>query len=154
MPEQKPGESRQDYVTPQELVTAVEHHWLRERFEIDLAASDVNSRAPSYFSEEDDALVQDWDKIRGWAWLNPPFGKLPAFAAKCAASRRARVVMLSPASVGTEWFAEHVLGRAYVLAIRPRIKFVGETDPYPKDLMLSIFGWPPGFSSWRWDGKP
>jgi hypothetical protein len=59
--------------------------------------------------------------------------------------------MLTPASVSTEWFNDSVHGQALVLAIRPRIKFVGHADPYPKDLILSCYGEPPGFDTWRWD---
>jgi hypothetical protein len=60
--------------------------------------------------------------------------------------------MLTPASIGTEWFRRHVLGRAFVLGLSPRLTFVGTTAPYPKDLMLTVWGGPygPGFGCWNW----
>lgn len=61
------------------------------------------------------------------------------------------IALLTPASVSTDWFDEFVYGNALVLPIRPRLKFVGMDEYYPKDLMLSIFGLKPaGFEPWRW----
>ena len=38
-----------------------------------------------------------------------------------------------------------------VLGLSPRLTFEGETDAYPKDLMLSVFGFGlHGFDTWRW----
>lgn len=56
-----------------------------------------------------------------------------------------------PASIGSNWFAEHVHRRALVLGLNgPRLKFEGSPDPYPKDLMLVCYGESPGFDVWRW----
>ena len=39
-----------------------------------------------------------------------------------------------------------------VLGLSPRLTFEGTDDPYPKDLMLSVFGYGlSGFGTWRWD---
>ena len=68
-------------------------------------------------------------------------------------------VMLTPASIGTEWFAEHVNRKAMVLGLSPRITFddtppnpkTGKVEAYPKDLMLSVFGMGlNGFDTWQW----
>ncbi len=63
-----------------------------------------------------------------------------------------QIVSITPASIGSEWFRNIIYGHAYVLALNPRLTFVGETAPYPKDLILSIFcpAWGPGFDVWRW----
>lgn len=61
-----------------------------------------------------------------------------------------RVPMLSPAAVSTRWFAEHVHGKALVLALRPRIRFVGHEGDCPKDMMISLYGLRAGFALWRW----
>ncbi len=38
-----------------------------------------------------------------------------------------------------------------VLGLSPRLTFEGTKDPYPKDLMLSVFGYGMnGFDTWRW----
>lgn len=157
MPKQKPGKSEQTVGTPPEFLAAV-----RGRFGMigwDLAATADNSVAGcfAYFGpgslDGEDSLAQDWPKAK-LCWLNPPFGNIAPFAAKaCLESKRGvRTAMLVPASVGSNWFASYVFGKAAVLAIRPRLTFVGQKDPYPKDLILCLYGpWsPPGFALWNW----
>lgn len=173
MPDQKPGRSRQDYGTPREFLEAVEARFGTLAW--DLAASTANNvcgilrdRYRTFYgpgsSAGQDALEQDWTELSGTLWLNPEFGDLAPWAKKCAdtiAMARAdrkrahrhdlRVCLLTPASVGAEWFHEHVHGRALVLGLSPRLTFVGETSPYPKDLSLSVFGADRvGFEPWRW----
>ncbi len=164
MPKQKPGKSEQAVGTPPEFLYAVQ-----ERFGSiwwDLAATKKNSVSGSRFlgpgsSADENALAADWAVLPqapgDVMWLNPPYGNIRPFVAKAAEQApalRATLVVLVPASVGTEWFARHVHRKALVLALRPRLTFVGSTDPYPKDLMLVVFGrWVvPGFDVWRWDG--
>jgi len=158
MPAQKPSESRQDYGTPWEVIDAVEHRF--GKLEFDLAASDDNcvvrnvngGRSKQFFSAHEDALHQEWRHLGGLLWLNPPFDRIPEFAAKCAqeASPRCRIIMLTPASIGTNWFWEHVRPHAIVYAT-DRIRFVGAKDLYPKDLMFSVYdGAATGFGRWRW----
>lgn len=156
-PQQKPGRSRQDYGTPKPFIEAVVRRFGALAF--DLAAGPDNAQAAAHYTETDDALAQNWTKLSGNLWLNPPFGQLEPWARKAKESTprgdyRRRILVLSPASVGTEWFAEHVHGHALVLALRPRLTFEGCPDPYPKDLMLSVFGVSPGFDTWRWDMQP
>jgi phage N-6-adenine-methyltransferase len=150
VPVQKPGRSKQDYATPRELIDAVEARF--RRLDWDLAASAENRKAAQFYSIADDSLRQDWTKLTGNLWLNPPFADIEPWAAKCAASTGPgrRIFLLTPASVGSNWFAEHVFDKACVIALRPRMTFVGATDPYPKDLILSVFGRPAGFELWRW----
>ena len=163
-PAQRPGTSKQDYETQPELLEAV-----RERFgalSFDLACSGPsNAKAPLFFTEAEDSLTRDWTRLpRGNLWLNPPFSRIDPWAAKCRASAHAmdarfycrdreprRLLLLTPASVGSAWFAAHVHGVALVLALNPRLRFVGASDDYPKDCMLSIFGETPGFDVWRWE---
>ncbi len=155
-PAQKPGQSRQNYGTPRVFIDAVV-----ERFGplvCDLAADATNAKAPEWYSETENALdpASDWagDYFEGNLWLNPPFGDIAPWAEKCAAQARERhgfILMLTPASVGSNWFAQHVHGRAVVLGLSPRLTFEGCTDAYPKDLMLSVFGYGlAGFDTWRW----
>jgi hypothetical protein len=97
-------------------------------------------------------LLVDWSEIDGDRFLNPPFADIEPWAKKSALHRHAgRTFMLVPASVGSNWYAEHVHGIAHVVALSPRLMFIGETNPYPKDLALliwsSVCG---GFSTWRW----
>jgi phage N-6-adenine-methyltransferase len=144
--------SKQDYGTPRALIDAVEQRW--GKLTIDLAASVENAKAPKFLSAADDYLKQPSVVCSGLCWLNPPFADLAPWMAKCRddAADGARIVMLVPASVGSEWFAQHVWGRAKVVAVRPRLTFEGCHDPYPKDCMLLLWGRfdEPSFSTWRW----
>ena len=158
MPRQKPGKSRQDYGTPPELLAAVKKRLHIEHFSIDLAASAENTVADNFYSEEDDSLVQNWNQWRsirgGWAWLNPPFGDIEPWVAKAAneAENGAQIVMLVPASVGSNWWSAYVEHYSYQIFLNPRLTFVGETTPYPKDCALLIYT--PlaltGNECWRW----
>lgn len=143
--------SEQSVGTPRELLDAVERRWGRLQF--DLAADANNAVAFNFFSKEDDALRQSWAG-RGLCWLNPPFDDIPRFAARCKAEARrgARIIMLTPAAVSTNWYAAHVQGHALVYPIK-RCRFVGHDADFPKDLMLSLYGW--GISGWGhfWNWK-
>lgn len=164
-PAQKPGRSKQDYRTPDNFLEAV-----RRRFgplAWDLASDGMNSVADlaghlppteHCFMPETDALARDWwepdtDLKGGWLWLNPPFGEISKWAAKCAeeSERGARILFLVPAAIGANWFRDHVHGRAYVLGLNGRLCFDGK-NPYPKDLMLCVYGSGvgPGFDVWNW----
>lgn len=154
-PVQKPGRSKQDYATPWEFIRAVEARF--GPIDFDLAAHEGNTKCITYFTEADDSLKQDWTILRGNLWLNPPFGDIAPWARKCAESAHefalgTRIFLLVPASIGSRWFAEHVHHRALVLGLSPRLSFDGK-NPFPKDLMMAIYGVAPGFDVWRWDAK-
>ena len=56
-----------------------------------------------------------------------------------------------PASVGSNWFRDHVFQKSLVLFLNNRIKFVGAKDAYPKDCIIAAYGFgAPGFEMWRW----
>jgi DNA (cytosine-5)-methyltransferase 1 len=157
LPKQKPGRSKQDYGTPPEFMRAIEHRFGKVTF--DLAASPHNAKAERYFALENgfDSLKQNWKEpeLGGVRWLNPPFSDIEPWAAKCAECRWLPVwtLLLTPASIGSLWYARHVLRRGHVDGIS-RITFVGETTPYPKDLMLSCFGFGvSGNGFWQWNKK-
>lgn len=163
MPEQKPGRSKQDYGTPADFIAAVEERWGKLAF--DLAADESNAKAKRFWTEEDDSLSDacEWNAIAPGKllWLNPPFGNIGPWAAKCAEyaalararrtalDKKGRLLFLTPASVGANWYAAHVHDQARVVFLNGRLCFDGK-DPYPKDCMLSVFGEPPGFEIWRW----
>jgi phage N-6-adenine-methyltransferase len=165
MPKQKPGQSKQDYATPMDLIRAVE-----KRFGVlvhDLCAHAQNARVASYYSKEQDCFKQAWAKDfpAGNLWGNPEFGGgfIGRFVEKCFVESRQRdglIIVLTPASIGSNWYAEHVEKKALVIGLRPRLSFDG-IDPYPKDCMLSVYGLDPsappsamkylsGFETWNW----
>ena len=158
MPAQKRRKSKQDYQTPPEFIRAVERRF--GPIWVDLAAT-LGNRVVNkdFISPEENSLTTNWAfKISDSAgWLNPPFGELTKWAEKCADEQprlwpRGVILLLSPASVGANWFERYVWGRAEVYALKGRLTFVGETSPYPKDCMLSVYRSYPqqSFDVWDW----
>lgn len=154
MPRQKPHRSKQDYVTPPEFIEAVERRF--GPLVCDLAASAENARAPRFYDLARDSFSVPWasEHPTGTLWLNPPFADIEPWAEKCefeSTIRHGLILLLTPASIGSNWFAAHVHRKAVVLGLSPRMQFIGADDPYPKDLSLSVYGfglW--GFDTWRW----
>lgn len=146
------GKSKQDYPTPWEFIWACEHRFCPISF--DLAASPENAKAPKFYTIEDDSLSKPWHELDGVLWLNPPFDNIAPWAKKCEQEARlgAQILLLTPASVGANWFKNFVHRTALVLALNGRIQFMGASDPYPKDCILSVFGIEPcaGFDVWTW----
>lgn len=162
MPQQRPGRSKQNVGTPPALLLAV-RELLGGELTWDLAATAKNTVAPRYLGRGSpagaNALAASWHRLpraaADWIWLNPPFGDIAPWAAKCAAEAwlGAAIALLVPASVGAEWYGAYVHGKAEPLALTPRVTFVGHTQPYPKDLLLCVYR--PGavgaeLRPWRW----
>lgn len=150
------GGLKQSYETPTDFILAVEKRFGKLTF--DLAAAADNTKCVDYFTKEQDSLAQQWFKLPGLLWLNPEFADITPWAAKCAAESELGappILLLTPASVGANWFKNFVLPSAAVIPLNGRIKFVGEKDYYPKDLMLSVY-WRgiAGFQTpWTWNKK-
>lgn len=162
-PAQKPFRSRQDYGTPPLFIRAVKQRLRVDRFAHDFAADATNRQAPTHFDQEADALsVPQWELSlrqngcptsgQNWGWLNPPFTAISKWAKRCAETGEAggKIAFLVPAAVGSNWFRDYVAGRAMVLFLNGRITFVGQTDPYPKDCMLCLYGVDTGYDVWNW----
>jgi phage N-6-adenine-methyltransferase len=151
-PTQKPGRSKQDYGTPPTFLAAV-----AARFgfiDADLACTRDNAVAPLRLTEDIDSLKQDWRTLAARvAFLNPPFGDIRPWAAKLDAECRELprwTLMLVPASMGSKWWADHVLGKCMAFGI-PRMQFVGADALYPKDLALLAYGFGvAGAGYWDW----
>lgn len=144
------GTSNQVVGTPPQFIQACEEKFGAITF--DLAASPENAKRPDYFTKEQNSLVQIWHKIAGVLWLNPEFSNIGAWASKCRveAEYGAKILMLVPASVGSNWYRDHVFEHARSVFMNGRIRFIGETDDYPKDLMICAYGLgDPGCEIWR-----
>lgn len=159
-PTQKPGRSKQDYGTPEAFIDAIARRFGRPDF--DLAASTTNAKAAAFFTLEagQDSLKQDWAKLRNEhgeaaqvAFLNPPFGNIRPWAAKLDAECRFLprwTLMLVPASMGSLWWNDHVLGKCQADGVT-RMQFVDADSLYPKDLALCCYGYGvTGHGFWQW----
>jgi phage N-6-adenine-methyltransferase len=166
-PIQKPGRSKQDYGTPPEFLAAITRRF--GPIDLDLACRPDNMVAPYGITEEIDSLAQDWADPMYWskadnvvasgdpirvAFLNPPFSDIRPWAAKCESCRWLPrwTVMLVPASMGSLWWRDHVLGKCQADGTT-RMKFVGATDLYPKDLAVLSYGYGVAGSGF-WDWRP
>lgn len=147
--------SKQDYGTPVEFLQAVQRRFGDIQF--DAACTRENCVTDfGFFYPEYDALEEAWP-VDCTVWCNPPFGLSRYFAekAKDTYDHGGRVLLLTPASIDSIWFAKYVHGHALVLPLAPRLTFVGERDPINRPLILSCYGrgdplCVPGFEPWRW----
>lgn len=162
--------SKQDYRTPREFLDAVERRFGKIAW--DLAATDgheVNGfqcadgtwHSGPHYSPEEDSLSQPWDNRvslspGGSVWLNPPYANIRPWVAKLEGECRHLprwTLCLVPASMGSKWWADHVLNKCVALGVT-RMTFVGTTAPYPKDLALLCYGFGvSGHGFWDWRGE-
>lgn len=140
----------------------------------DLAASAKNSFSPFFWNEAEDSLSRRWHVLgkdgfcgegveRGLLWLNPPYSNITPWARKCAEESRqgAEILLLVPASVGANWYWDHVEPYADVYSVG-RMAFDNcfdkqgrlVTTQYPKDLILAHYYDEPNghkrMQRWRW----
>jgi len=161
------GNTVQDVQTPPELLRAIEvqfhAHWA-----FDLAANEQNAVCPYWLGPESrlllgglgdphDSLKVDWRACFDLpvdCFLNPPYSHIEPWVKKAAGLRLGngrRLFVLVPAAVGSNWYRDHVDGKAHVIALSPRVTFTGHKQGYPKELILAVYssvrgGW----STWRW----
>ena len=132
--------ARQDWVTPDELVDPLR---LEFPFSLDAAANAENTKAPRFFTKEDDGLAQSWGN--NVVWLNPPYGdgaaRLSAWVKKAHTEslNGATVVLLIPARTNTNWFHELCLKFGEVRFVQGRPKFGGAEHGLPQPLCFVIF---------------
>lgn len=148
------NKTEQDVGTPPEFLRCCQE--LFGRIAFDLAASSTNHTAPKYYTKDDDALhhATPWPKYRlrreegicetiaPWLWLNPPFKNIGPWLERCQAEKEAgrNIMVLIPASVGTRWWSKWVdIDDGPAWAPAGRMKFVGHTAPFPRDLALLIY---------------
>lgn len=152
--------SQQLYRTPPDFLRAVKRRFgVRIGFDLACTEDDCVGEGLGFFHPAQDALTRAWPRTDGdfVAWCNPPFNRASAFARVASESPHCRTLMLIPASVGSNWFAEHVDGKALVIFLRPRIVFL-QPDGTPcgaginRDCMLLGWGWQPGFVCQDWRG--
>ncbi len=159
MPPQLPATSEQVVQTDPAFIAAVVKRF--GKLDVDLAATAENTQAPMYISKETNSLRVPWADhfyLRTTMWLNPEFKNIEPWAEKCAYESariysvfgKGRILLLTPASVGSNWFRDHVDGKARVYLLNGRLRFVGHKQPYPKDCILSVYGEPPGYEVWSW----
>lgn len=121
--------------TPPELFNKLAEEFL---FYIDAACTKSSQLCWLRYTEEDNALEQDWykdsDNGRRWIWLNPPYsrGNIGKFMKKVAEeqAKGARIVTLTRLDPSTKWWKKYIDGCASeVRMLRSRPHFLHPTHP-------------------------
>jgi len=143
-------QTEQDVGTDPRLFSALNSHF---GFNYDLACTKENMLCKFGLTPSEDSLSVDWHKLDGFLWLNPPFGDCKTWAKKCheESLKGAKIVLLTPASVGPTWFRDFIYKKAKVRFLNGRLTFVGHKQPYPRDLVISIYdNINFGMDIWNW----
>lgn len=111
------------------------------QFDLDAAATAENKKCSLCFTQEDNALDQDWSRVANSVFCNPPYGRLIGkFVQKAyeESLKGIRVVLLIPARPDTKWWHAYC-AKGEVRFIKGRLKFVNPTFPsYRKDGQFEI----------------
>lgn len=131
----------EEWETPPELFARLDRVF---DFRLDACASSANRKCPAFFSKADDALSRPWSSF-GRVWLNPPYGRrIGSFMRKAFEESRAGalVVALVPARTDTVWWHDWVSGKADVVFLKGRLKYLDEerreksAAPFPSALAV------------------
>lgn len=128
---------KQNWATPPDLFAALHNEF---NFTIDVCAENWNAKLPRFWTEEDNALTQDWSGER--CFMNPPYGRvIKDFVKKAAESGAELVVALVPARTDTIYFHEFIYPYAEIRFIRGRVHFwteegAGTCAPFPSMIVI------------------
>ena len=113
-------------------------------FDLDVCATEENSKCWDFISQEQNALSQSW---QGICWMNPPYGRdlgqwiLKAWREASIPGHARRVVCQLPARTDTRWWHNYVLKYAAKIEfVRGRIKFEGAVHSAPFPSAIVVFG--------------
>lgn len=134
-----------EWATPQSLFDLLDFEF---RFDLDVCASDDNTKCLSYFDAETDGLSQAWT---GVCWMNPPYGdEIRHWVKKAYESGQAgaTVVCLVPARVDTGWWWDYCrFGE--IRFLRGRLKFGGGETGAPFPSAVVVFPREPNVVWWE-----
>lgn len=128
---------RDEWTTPRDLFDRLHQEF---HFDLDVCASPSNAKCPTYFTHQQNGLLQPWAPHP--CWCNPPYGRaIAAWVEKAYQEWQlgASVVLLLPARTDTRWFHRFVYGIAEVRFIKGRLHFNDSASPAPFASMLVIY---------------
>ena len=133
---------KQEYETPDKLFQVLDNEF---HFTIDVCADANNTKVKLFYSEKDDALLQDWF---GVCWMNPPYGreiskwvkKAYEESVNCRLIKCKLTVCLLPARTDTKWWNEYVMKADAIHFIKGRLKFSNMDNSAPFPSAIVIFG--------------
>lgn len=124
--------------TPQDFYQSLDDEF---HFDLDPCADATNYKCDTYFTKEEDGLLQDWGGHR--VFCNPPYGKaISAWVEKCyeeGQKDNTLVVMLIPARTDTRYFHDFIYHHAEIRFVKGRLKFGDSKQSAPFPSMVVIF---------------
>jgi phage N-6-adenine-methyltransferase len=128
--------TNQEWETPDSIYLPLDNEF---HFTLDVAASDINTKCPKYFSEDNDGLSASWWKEV--CWMNPPYNQVGKWIKKAYEeyqSHGATVVCLVQSRTNTNWWHDYCM-KGEVRFVRGRPKFKGCVHGLPQPLAIVIF---------------
>jgi phage N-6-adenine-methyltransferase len=121
--------------TPLELFNKINNEF---HFTLDVCADDANHKVDKYFTEKENALIQDWGN--NVCWMNPPYKNMKQWIVKAyqESLKGATVVCLVPSRTNTNWWHEYCM-KGEIRFIKGRPKFKGYKHGLPQPLSIVIF---------------
>ena len=128
-----------EWSTPQDFYDKLNKEF---KFTLDPCATKENAKCGTYYTEEENGLMQDWGGET--VFCNPPYGRaIKDWVAKCyeeGQRRNTTVVMLIPARTDTKYFHEYIYYKAKEIRfIKGRLKFGDSKNSAPFPSMVVVF---------------
>lgn len=134
-----------EWGTPESFMAVLRHMF--GGFDLDVAASVVNAKAPTFLSLETDGLNHPW---WGSVYCNPPYGRevgnwLLKAETEVVEGRANQVVMLVPARTDTKWWHRYAMTANQIYLVRGRLTFEGAPSaaPFPSAVIRWVQNGPP-----------
>lgn len=113
-----------EWYTPADIIEAARH--VLGTITLDPASSAIANetvKAKTFYTAEDDGLIQDWDGEN--IWLNPPYasGLIEKFVDKLLASDFTQAIVLVNNATDTEWFSRLAERADVIVFPKGRVKF-------------------------------
>lgn len=113
---------RYEWGTPQRFFAELDREF---GFTLDVCATEGNAKCKTFFTKEQDGLIQEWT---GTIWMNPPYGRNIGLWLKKAAESRATVVCLVPSRTDSRWWHQYAMTASEIRYVCGRLRFVGAPD--------------------------
>ncbi len=134
-----------EWETPQDLFDKLNEEF---HFTLDVCATKESAKCKKYFTEKQNALIQDWSK--NICFCNPPYSRIQdkfVKKAKEEADKGAIVVCLLPARTDTKRFHSFIWDkinnccrkRVSIRFLKGRLKFGNSINSAPFPSMIVIF---------------
>lgn len=125
--------------TPQDFFDKLDSEF---NFDLDPCASHMTAKCKTYFTEDDDGLVQSW--AGHTVFCNPPYGRgIKRWIKKAyleSLEPNTVVVLLIPSRTDTAYWHDYVMRAEEIRFVRGRLKFGGSKNSAPFPSAVVVFG--------------